>query len=192
MFQKWVTRQGTLLENMASRSRVRSFSPMRNVIRDEMLQPRTAFASPAATFDTNWKTFEEESRGLNVHFVHSEHDEDFGSSMFGYHLTSGFNEYVGNGVHRRGEMLMESGIFGLWKRWEKIPHDFRNQNAPSGKTFVELSFGNSDVHLVFVVYLMGIFVAVLKMTFEYFVLQMDVDVDAGEIQVILSMRILAS
>ena len=81
---------------------------MRNVIRKELREPGTAFVSPAAMFTTDWNIFEDESRFLNVRFAHSEHSEDFGS-MFGYELTSGFNEHFRNAVYRRGEIPMESG-----------------------------------------------------------------------------------
>ena len=104
---------------------------------------------------------------MRVRFAHSEDFESFGN-MFGFQLTSGFNEYVGNAVHQRGEMLMESGIFWLWKKWEKLGRVFNSRKMPSGKTFVELSFRNSDLHLTFGVYLVGVFIALLSVGAEYF------------------------
>ena len=105
-FKEWLQQRNSLLHNMASHSRVRPFSRLRNVIWEEMLQARAAFVSPAESFDADWKIFEEESKALRVRFVHSEHAEDFGS-MFGYQLTSGFNEHLRNTMGQRAEMLME-------------------------------------------------------------------------------------
>ena len=102
---------------------------------------------------------------MNFRFSHSEYSEDFGS-MFGYQFSSGFNEHVGSMVHRRGEVLMESGIFWMWKKWENLRWDFNNRKVPGEKAFVELSFDNSDVHLVFGVYFSGVLVAVLPMGIE--------------------------
>ena len=165
-FKAWLRRRTSLLKNMASHSRIRPFSRIRKVIRNELLQPRTAFVFPAGTFDTDWKIFEEESRTVGTHFAHSEHVEDFGG-VFGYHLTSGFNEYVGNMLHLWGEVLMESGIFWLWKTWEELRRCFPGRSTSKEAAFVELSFRNSDVHLVFVVYVVGLFQAMLYMGAEY-------------------------
>ena len=167
VFKEWLRRRASLLQNMASHSRVRPFSRIRGVIREELLQPHTPFVSPAEMFDADWKTFEEESKALLVRFAHSEYFENFGS-MFGYQLTSGFNEYVGNAVPLRGEMLMKSGIFWLWKKREKLRQDFNSRKASNGKTFVDLSFRNSDLHLTFGVYLIGVFIALLLVGAEYF------------------------
>ena len=165
-FKNWLRRRKSLLQNIARHSVVRPFSQIGRVIREEMLQPRTAFVSPAETFDGDWKIFEEESSALHVRFSYSQNSEDFGS-MFGYQLTSGFNEHVGNAMHLRAEMLMESGIFWLWKQWEKLRRDFGNRITPGGKKFVELSFRNSDIHLTFAVYWIGILVALLFRGAEY-------------------------
>ena len=166
-FKMWLSRRTSLLWNMANHSRIRGFGKIRRVIREELLQPRTAFVSPAETFDADWKIFEEESNVLGVRFSHSEDYESFGS-MFGFQLTSGFNEHVGNAVHQRGEMLMESGIFWLWKKWEMLRRVFNSPKVPNGKTFVELSFRNSDLHLTFGVYVVGVFIALLFVGVEYF------------------------
>ena len=165
-FKNWLNRRQSFLQNMASHSRIRPFRRIRNVIHEQLLLPRTAFVSPAENFDGDWKIFEEESRVLHVRFSYSEHSEDFGS-MFGYQLTSGFNEHVGEEMQLRAQMLMESGIFWLWKKWEKFRLDFGNGKSPSGKKFVELSFRNSDIHLTFAVYLIGVLVALIFRGAEY-------------------------
>ena len=161
IFHKWFGQKTLLLQRMTNQSRIRPFSRIRKVIREELLQPRTAFVSAAETFEADWKIFKKVSRRLNVRFAHSQEGENFGS-IFGYELTGGFNEYVRNAMHVRGEMLMESGIFWLWKKWERLRRAFRVRNRTvEGKEFVELSFGNSDVHLVFYIYLISVTVAVL-------------------------------
>ena len=81
-FKEWRNQRASLLENMASHSRVRPFGRIRDVIREELLQPNTAFVSPAKTFDSDWKIFEEESRVWGVRFAPSERNEDFGG-IFG-------------------------------------------------------------------------------------------------------------
>ena len=160
-YKEWPSRRTSLLQNMASDGRIRAFGRIQDIIRQELFQPRTAFVSPAETFDTDWKIFEEESRTLRVRFSHSEYAEDFGG-MFGYELTSGFNEHVGKAMDLRGDMILQSGVFWLWEKWEKYRQDFRNRNTLAvGKAFVEISFTNSDVHLTFAVYLIGVLVAVL-------------------------------
>ena len=165
-FREWLRSYSSLLQNMARHSMVRPFGRIREVIREELLRPRTAFVSPAESFDADWKIFEEESKILHVRFAHSEQAEDFGS-MFGYELTSGFNQHLGNRIYVRGLKLMESGIFWMWKKWEAIRRDFNSRNISLEKAFVELSFRNSDLHLIFVVYAVCIFVAMISVGLEY-------------------------
>ena len=82
--------------------------------------------------------------------------------MFGYESTSGFNEHVGKALHLSGDTLMQPSIYGLWGKWEKLQQVFRNRSKVSGdKSFVQISVSNSEVHLIFVVYLVGISLAVL-------------------------------
>ena len=158
--------RASLVQNMASNGRVRPFSQIRDVIREELLEPRSAFVS-TQIFDSDWKIFEEVSRVLRIRFAHSEHSEDFGN-IFDYQLTGGFNEHVGNAMRLGAEMLMESGIFGLRRKWEKLRQVFKRPNKTVvEKAFVELSFYNSDVHLVFGVYAAGIVVATLHLGAEY-------------------------
>lgn len=83
VFRGWLRRRTPLLPDMDSHSRVRPFSRFRNVIRHDLVQPHTAFVSPAEMFDADWNIFEEESKVLNNRFAHSEDFEIFGS-MFGY------------------------------------------------------------------------------------------------------------
>ena len=90
------------------------------------------------------------TRSKNLKFVYSKELEDFRIKM-GFHITPGLNEIVGRPVKLRLEMLMESGIYSMWKRWEELrrvfhaPHDQEEE-------FVELSFDNSDVNLIFILY----------------------------------------
>ena len=70
-------------------------------------------------------------------------------------------------MHLKVEIRMESGIFWLWEKWEKLRRDLKNPMIPDEKAVFELSFDKSDVHLVFGVYLIGVLVSVLCMGIEY-------------------------
>ena len=52
-FQNWLSLRSAFLRNMANHSRIRPFSQIRDTIREELLEPRTAFVSRAETFDSD-------------------------------------------------------------------------------------------------------------------------------------------
>ena len=60
---------------------------------------------------------------------------------------------------------MESGIYGLWKKWDDLRKVF---NGPTDvlEGFVALSFHNSDLHLHFYLYFISLSIALLVLLAE--------------------------
>ena len=108
------------------------------------------------------------TRSKNLKFVYSKELEDFRIKM-GFHITPGLNEIVGRPVKLRLEMLMESGIYSMWKRWEELRRVFHATNDEE-REFLELSFDYSDVHLIFILYGLCISISSAMFLFELVVL----------------------
>ena len=70
-----------------------------------------------------------------------------------------------NFMWRRAAALMESGIYGIWKKWDDMRRSAKL--APEAEHYVvALSLGNSDIRLQFYLFLMCTTAALMALTFE--------------------------
>ena len=135
-----------MIETATKYGRLHDVKDLEEVIRTELMEPNTAFLSPESHFESDWKTFKKMMRLTGQKFAHTKQTE-VSNGTYGFHMTGGPNRYV-DIIKLRTEMLMESGIYGVWKKWENLRRDIQSTQVYE-TAFVELSFDNSDVHLVF-------------------------------------------
>ena len=120
----------------------------------ELCEPQTAFVTDSENFPRNWKVFQSvmKSNPSGVKFVGSEREETYGLG-FSSKIGSGWDELTfGNFMWLRALALTESGIYGVWKKWDDLRRVF-NEPKTMEEAFVPLSFEPSDVHLHFWLYL---------------------------------------
>ena len=135
-----------MIDTVVNCGRLRDVKDLEEVIRTELLKPQTASLSPENHFENDWKTFKRTVHQTGGKFAYTHHTEGF-NILHGFRMRSGLNRYA-DVVKLRTEMLMESGNYGLWKKWENLRGVFHWAQVDETE-FVELSFRNSDAHLIF-------------------------------------------
>ena len=85
------------------------------------------------------------------------------------HITGGYDENkFGEFMWLRALALMESGVHGVWKKWEEMRRNF-NESGPlmsEVEEFVPLSFERSDIQLQFYLYFVCVSVTILALLAE--------------------------
>ena len=94
---------------------LRDVKDLEEIIRTDLLEPNTAFLSPEDHFESDWKTFTKMMRQTGRRFAHAKKMDGI-KVTYGFHMSSGLNPYI-DIIKLRTEMLIESGIYGLWKKW---------------------------------------------------------------------------
>jgi len=112
-------------------------------------------------FDYFWNFFQEEmKKDSKLRFISNRKisDDSFGQNQ-GYFFTEDVNQHRPGRFGEAMEILLSSGIYGLWKKWEKIRFGPEERKRAGKMTeeenlaeFKIISFQDSDVHLVFLLW----------------------------------------
>ena len=175
--EQWLKQRLQLMNNIVLKGRIRPIGKLKQVIERELVNPRTVFVTPLEQFERDWKVFEKVmklmpawSSASGVKFYGSKRkDSETVGLRPEWHICSGYDEHTfGNYMWLRGEALMESGIYGVWKQWDDLRKVF-NGPAHVHEDLVTLSFGNSDLHLHFYLYFVALSIAFLALLAEVLV-----------------------
>ena len=163
----WWKKQLQYTENIKSRGRIRPIQMLEQVIRNELVEPRTAFVTPSEQFPNDWAVFQAVMKNMysGVKFVGSGKAETVGLNA-AWFIRSGYDEdNFGNFMWLRAAALMESGIYAVWKKWDDMRRLFNGPQVVE-EGFLALSFDNSDIHLPFYLYAVCFLVALLALLGE--------------------------
>ena len=112
-------------------------------------------------FEYFWTFFRKEMRkNPRLEFINNgkTSDDSFGRNQ-GYRFINELNRHRPGRLGQAMEILLSSGIYGLWKTWEGIRFEpeerKRARKMTEGENLAEfkiISFQDSDVHLVFLLW----------------------------------------
>ena len=144
---------------MLARARFRPAEHLDQVAKNELIAPKTVYLTPAKYFDSDWKYFQKgmKSMPVGVRFAYKEKAEAY-KFYNGFVINSGYDKHVGRRIHFRAEALMESGIHGLWRKWEQLGGIF---HAPRiyEESHVRLSLSHLEIRFIFHFHLLCILTA---------------------------------
>lgn len=142
-----------LLTAIHSRFKLVPISQLKNVIRARRLASKTIFVSPRPYFDSDWNSFRETmSLNRKIKFTHYYDSEDTTLKPYLAHgFTRGLHPRHNHLVPRRLKTLFSSGIWALWKKWDKLRQTLQQgKNVLLGNaSYLPISLHGSDVLLVF-------------------------------------------
>ena len=171
-YRRWWRKYQEAFWRLVDNTRIACVDDIKRVIAEELIRPSTAFVSPTSHFATDWQHFKAYNRrNMNAKFASSGNvnelllkvDTAFGSplGLNGIHLAH---------VPARVKSLMTSGIYDLWKKWERMRSIFHMERRVKHEHvhFIPLSLQSSDVYLLFYVVLAGLAVAQSRFICEHF------------------------
>ena len=166
-YAKWLQKYRHTLGNVVARGRIIEAKKLEKVIRTELTKPRTAFVTFSEHVEADWVVFEKVMEDSPVRFVLSQ--EESWNFNVGFAFSSGFNHNIGNWLWQKVSRVMEAGFYNLWIHWERARslHTARKANKRERpKAVMKLSFTDSDVHLIFMLYGLCIAAAVVVLSIE--------------------------
>ena len=165
---------------------MRRIERLDKVIREELLEPRTVYVTESEHFAQDWKVFQKVMKSLPtpIGFVASERDESI-FVRFNWQIQRSYDgEKFSDYMWLRALALRESGMFGLWTKWDGMRREFKErENVEIDRDFVPLSFEHSDIHLHFWLWLGCLLIASVVLSAEIlihlggFVLKRDLEHD---------------
>ena len=134
----------------------------------------SAFITYDYEFQHNWNKFIKlmESNPSLKYANNMDADDDFGVTFTGYVFTDGLHTRISNRVIGRFELLMSSGIYWLWEKWERIrfiPSSVQSEGRRFRKEKMlprALSFENSGTPWLFILQMAGLVIGALVFVFE--------------------------
>ena len=162
----YVNTYGETLKNWVLDFQLFQLERMEQVIREELVKPRTAFILPKPQFEADWDLFRNVMKKSRLRFAHNAHSQDSTLKVAqGYGLNSGLNEYHQH-VPKRLKGLMSSGIYHAWKKWEAYRRDFHRMRTED-TDFMPLSFERSDIAVVFYLFLIAVPISGIAFVLEW-------------------------
>ena len=125
---------------------------IREVIRDDLTRPRTVFVSPLQCFEPDWQYFRQAMRKYRLKFArHYDPTDKSLERTVRYSFTGGLHKWHEKFVPRRLKSLVTSGVFQVWTQWDQLRMQVvcRGSSSETAETYVPLSIGGSDLHVVF-------------------------------------------
>ena len=155
-YSRWLGRYHKLLQKLLRHARVRDPSLLTEVVVNELIEPNTALVIAHDELESTWKKVKHIMVHTGLKFAHNRDTlvDDLLSISPHYKISSGFVSVAGhkNIFVCRAKMLMESGMYRFWERWEKLRRVWA-QRTVEYPNFMALSLRNSDVAVVFHLYL---------------------------------------
>ena len=145
-----------LTENLLRHVRVREETELETILLNGLTAPKTALVIPQRSFDRVWEQVRgvmKKTRKKLASNANTKDDPVLGLSPT-YKISSDFGIYGDVLQIRRAKVLMESGLYRLWKRWDKLRGARKSTQGISEKysDFIPLSLKNSDFMIVFHLY----------------------------------------
>ena len=171
IFYLWFCKYSKVMRKLLQHVRVRNETDLENVLRNELDAPETALVLPRFSFDGTWEKVRRFMRKTRTKFasnIQTKYDQVL-SVAPRYKISSGFGFDSKNALLWRAKVLMESGLYVVWKRWEE--HRGRakklagNMLAKYSK-FMALSLSNSDFPIIFHMYLYCLCAALVCLIIE--------------------------
>ena len=170
--REWLRRYCKLMRNLFHHARLRRPTQLGQLIITELVKPETAIVVPREELEVIWSQAKVIAANSDVKLA-SNHDIDsddlLGAEPY-YKISSGFVSTTGskNIFVFRATMLVESGVCGLWRSWEKQRQSWISRSdAMELPNFMSLSLTNSNVTVVFHLYLYCICGAIVAFAVEF-------------------------
>ena len=150
------SRHCTAYDNMRKRVNLFCMEDLEKIAATRLAEPRTVFVCPVPYFQEDWDTIRKVSKSTGVKFMHNRpHKEVLFREPFGYGFSDGFPPENVNIPLFRLKALVSSGILQIWNMWKRISFGKPSKSEGGIHTVTSLSLGNSDVYLIFFLYLIG-------------------------------------
>ena len=165
----WLQERATKLRPLVQRADLICGTSIDTVIGKDLTKPRTAFVTTKESFEKDWSAFQSfMAKPKNKYkFVHSCAAEDATLRAFqGYYITGRLTGVNGDLVLKRMRGLMSSGIYGLWKKWDKLRLMFKASSISTKQNAVPLSLADSDIQQMLDLLLFGVFIALIVFLIE--------------------------
>ena len=131
---------------------------LRNLLGENLSEPRTALVVPSEEFEYYWTIFKEGMAvNANLRFHHNQHVQDEWAATINYYGAMHLNEFHKHGVPFRMRTVFSSGLHNLWERWSKIHSKFRpSRNAQKNENTGKISYRSPTISSTFNVLLFGL------------------------------------
>ena len=118
---EWWHRHGNMLLNMVMMTEFYDLAKSAETILENLVGEKTAVVTPLECFEQDWATFQKVTTETGTRFGHNLNMDDglFRMPRF-YMVSERLGKEHGNVIQNRLRGLMQSGLYALWKKWDRF------------------------------------------------------------------------
>ena len=167
-YVQWWHRYRTLLLNMVMRAEFYDLAKSEETILENIGGPKTVVVTPLECVDQDWAAFQKVTAETGTQFGNNLHVDDglFRKPRF-YMASDRMGKEHGSILHKRLRGIIQSGIHGFWKKWDKFKDEMAVKRGKQKHEEPEtLAFENSEIGGPFYAFGIGMALSVAGFLFE--------------------------